>query len=295
MGYLVLMSLIIILWIFIYSFPPQRSQRLHLFEKKRPLVIAHQGGKGLAPSSTMPAFQKARSLGVDVLEFDVHMTSDGHLVAIHDPTVDRTTDGSGKVNDMTLAEIKRLDAGYSFQDEHGSYPYRGKGVTIPTVEEIFSATSDPDMLYIIEIKHTNDPALYEEIATKLWGIIEKFRLEERVIIASFDQNIIDTVLKISRGQALVSAGKKEATKFVLTHKLFLNGLYRPGVDALHFPLKSSGFNLVDKKLIRGAQRRGMQIHYWTVNDPETMGKLLELGADGIMTDYPDRLMKLINK
>jgi len=151
------------------------------------------------------------------------------------------------------------------------------------------------MLYIIEIKHTNDPALYEEIATKLWGIIEKFRLEERVIIASFDQNIIDTVLKISGRQALVSAGKREATKFVLTHKLFLNGLYRPGVDALHFPLKSSGFNLVDKKLIRGAQRRGMQIHYWTVNDPETMGKLLELGADGIMTDYPDRLMKLINK
>ncbi|MFS8650803.1 MAG: glycerophosphodiester phosphodiesterase [Caldibacillus sp.] len=295
MGYLVLIVLMMILWIFVYSLPPRRSHRLHLFERKQPLVIAHQGGKGLAPSSTMPAFQKARSLGVDVLEFDVHMTSDGHLVAIHDPTVDRTTDGSGKVNDMTLAEIKRLDAGYSFQDEHGSYPYRGKGVTIPTVEEIFSATSDPDMLYIIEIKHTNDPALYEEIATKLWGIIEKFRLEERVIIASFDQNIIDTVLKISRGQALVSAGKKEATKFVLTHKLFLNGLYRPGVDALHFPLKSSGFNLVDKKLIRGAQRRGMQIHYWTVNDPETMGKLLELGADGIMTDYPDRLMKLINK
>lgn len=295
MGYLVLIVLMMILWIFVYSLPPRRSHRLHLFERKHPLVIAHQGGKGLAPSSTMPAFQKARSLGVDVLEFDVHMTSDGHLVAIHDPTVDRTTDGSGKVNDMTLAEIKRLDAGYSFQDEHGSYPYRGKGVTIPTVEEIFSATSDPDMLYIIEIKHTNDPALYEEIATKLWGIIEKFRLEERVIIASFDQNIIDTVLKISGRQALVSAGKREATKFVLTHKLFLNGLYRPGVDALHFPLKSSGFNLVDKKLIRGAQRRGMQIHYWTVNDPETMGKLLELGADGIMTDYPDRLMKLINK
>lgn len=295
MGYLVLIVLMMILWIFVYSLPPRRSHRLHLFERKQPLVIAHQGGKGLAPSSTMPAFQKARSLGVDVLEFDVHMTSDGHLVAIHDPTVDRTTDGSGKVNDMTLAEIKRLDAGYSFQDEHGNYPYRGKGVTIPTVEEIFSATSDPDMLYIIEIKHTNDPALYEEIATKLWGIIEKFRLEERVIIASFDQNIIDTVLKISGRQALVSAGKREATKFVLTHKLFLNGLYRPGVDALHFPLKSSGFNLVDKKLIRGAQRRGMQIHYWTVNDPETMGKLLELGADGIMTDYPDRLMKLINK
>lgn len=295
MGYLVLIVLMMILWIFVYSLPPRRSHRLHLFERKQPLVIAHQGGKGLAPSSTMPAFQRARSLGVDVLEFDVHMTSDGHLVAIHDPTVDRTTDGSGKVNDMTLAEIKRLDAGYSFQDEHGSYPYRGKGVTIPTVEEIFSATSDPDMLYIIEIKHTNDPALYEEIATKLWGIIEKFRLEERVIIASFDQNIIDTVLKISGRQALVSAGKREATKFVLTHKLFLNGLYRPGVDALHFPLKSSGFNLVDKKLIRGAQRRGMQIHYWTVNDPETMGKLLELGADGIMTDYPDRLMKLINK
>ena len=288
-------GLIILIWVILYFYPVSRSQRLHAFEKKRPLVIAHQGGKGLAPSSTLPAFLKAHSLGADVLEFDVHMTIDGHLVAIHDPTVDRTTDGTGKVNDMTLAEIKELDAGYAFQDERGHYPYRGKGITIPTVEEIFSETCEPDMLYIIEIKHTNDPELYEPIAIKLWKIIEDFQLEERVIIASFSQKIIDTVLKVSGKQALVSAGEKEAAKFVLTHKLFVNGLYQPRVDALHFPVKSAGLNLADQKLLRGAQKRGMQIHYWTINDPEEMKKLLDLGADGIMTDYPDRLLKLIQK
>lgn len=292
---ILMIILMIIFWVILYRYPTPRSQRLYAFEKKRPLVIAHQGGKGLAPSSTLPAFLNARSLGADVLEFDVHMTKDEHLVAIHDPTVDRTTNGSGRVNEMTLAEIKELDAGYSFQDEHGQYSYRGKGITIPTVEEIFSATDEPDMLYIIEIKHTNDPNLYERIAQKLWQIIEDFQLEERVIIASFNQTIIDLVLQVSGNQALVSAGEKEAAKFVLAHKLFLNGLYRPRVDALHFPVQSTGFDLADKKLIRGAQKRGMQIHYWTINDVKEMKKLLEIGADGIMTDYPDRLIDLINK
>lgn len=286
---------IIVIWLFLFTYPAKKWSRLQSFEKGRTLVIAHQGGSGLAPSSTIPAFLNAKALGANVLEFDVHMTRDGHLVAIHDPTVDRTTDGSGRVNDMTLEEIQALDAGYSFQDEDGNYPYRGKGITIPTVEEIFTKTIDPEILYIIEIKHTNDPELYDSIANKLWQTIQNFQLEERVIIASFNQAIVDLVLKISKGKALVSAGRKEATQFVLFHKFRLNGLYRQRADAIHIPVKESGFNLKDKQLIRGAQKRGMQVHYWTINDQETMKELIALGADGIMTDYPDQLIELLNE
>src|SRR5699024_1693318 len=100
-----------VLWLILYLLPVQEQEKRPFFENERPLVMAHQGGAALAPTSTMEAFYKAVELGVDIIEFDVHMTKDGELVAIHDPTVDRTTDGEGVVNDMTLSEIQALDAG----------------------------------------------------------------------------------------------------------------------------------------------------------------------------------------
>lgn len=134
----------------IFFFPVSKAAHLHYFDIKRPLVIAHQGREGLAPSSTLPAFINSWKMGVIVLEFDIHMTKNGHLFATHEATVDRTTNGTGKVNKMILKEIKELDAGYYFQDEKGEHPFRGKGITIPSVEEVFSTIKDVDRLYIIE-------------------------------------------------------------------------------------------------------------------------------------------------
>ncbi|MBP1968295.1 glycerophosphoryl diester phosphodiesterase [Virgibacillus natechei] len=163
------------------------------------------------------------------------MTKDGHLVSIHDPTVDRTTDGEGRVNDMTLEEVQALDAANSFQDLDGEYSYRDLGVTIPTVDEIFQAVPDLEMLWTIEIKDTNKAEWYQHISEKLWATIQQYGLEERVIIAAFDQTIIDHVIEVSNGEALVSGGRQEITKFVVLHKLFLNGLYRQKVDVLQMP------------------------------------------------------------
>ena len=291
----IILGLILLLWLAFYLYPVSKTAKLHQFDVKRPLVIAHQGGAGLAPSSTLAAFMNAWKLGVDVLEFDVHMTKDGHIVSIHDPTVDRTTNGTGRVNDLTLEEIQNLDAGYRFQDEKGNYKFRGQGVFIPTIEQIFETIKDDKMLYIIEIKDTNHPSLYRAITEKMWDTIKSFGLEKRVILASFDQNIIDHLLNISRGEAIVSAGRKEAKRFVVLHKLFLNSLYRPSVDALHIPAREGKFNLADRKLIRGAHNRGMVVHYWTINDPEMMRNLLRMGADGIMTDRPDLLIQVMKE
>ncbi len=118
-----------------------------------PLVIAHQGGDGLWPGDTMFAFEQAVALGVDVLEMDLHITQDGVLVISHDETVDRTTDGTGEIEKMTLAEIKALDAGHNWSaDGGGTFPYRGQGISIPTLEEVFLAF--PEYRMTIEIKKT---------------------------------------------------------------------------------------------------------------------------------------------
>lgn len=287
------LGVISIFWLIIYFYPVQENTDLHKFDHDDPLVIAHGGGNHLAPSNTLAAFINAYELGVDVLEFDIHMTADGHLVSIHDPTIDRTTDGTGRVNDMTLEEIQAFDAAYAFLDLDGEYSYRGTGVIVPTVEDVFETINDPGMLYTIEIKDTNDPELYEEISEKLWSLIQDYNLQENVIIASFDQAIIDIVSEISGGEALVSGGRSEITNFVIFHKLFLNGLYQQNVHALQIPTEDSNINLMDRKIIHGANRRGMDVHYWTINDVETMEALIELGADGIMTDRPDLLLELL--
>lgn len=286
------LGIILFSWLIILIFPVSKRAEHFYFNKDRPLVIAHQGGEHLAPSGTLEAFQNAVELGVDVLEFDIHMTSDGHLVSIHDPTVDRTTDGTGSVNDMTLAEVQSLDAGDYFIDLDGEHSFRNQGVYIPTVEEIFSA--HPEMHYNIEIKDTNDPKLYRDIAKKLWGIIQDYQLEEQVLIASFDQDIIDLVIDVTDGEALVSGGRQEITKFVIFHKGFLNGLYRNKVDAVQIPTKDSGINLKSRNIIRGANKRGMGVHYWTINDQESMKELIDLGANGIITDRPDLMIELLD-
>lgn len=280
-------------WIIIYFIPFQAKEKHPFFDNDRPLVMAHQGGQHLAPASTLEAFKNARDLGVDIIEFDIHMSKDGYLIPIHDPTLDRTTDGTGRINNLTLEEIQSVDAGAKFQDLDGEYSFRGKGISLPTVEEVFKEI--PNMRWNIEIKDTNDPELYRPIAEKLWSLMEKYELEDKVLVASFDQNIIDTVLDVSNGKAIVAGGRQEVTKFVILHKLFLNGLYRPSVDAIEIPTKESIINLKDKKVIRGAQKQGMDVHYWTINDRETMKELIELGADGIITDRPDILIELLEE
>lgn len=282
---------IIALWVIIYFFPVTSNLEHPLFANEEVLVIAHQGGEHLAPSNTLEAFTNAEKLGVDVIEFDIHMTKDKHLVTIHDDTVDRTTNGTGKVNELTLEEIQSLDAGHYFQDLDGSYNYKGKDVYIPTIEEVFEAI--PNMKWNIEIKDTNDPKLYRSITEQLWKTIQQYNLEENVLIASFDQDIIETVIDVSNGEALVSGGRSEVTKFVILHKLFLNGLYSPSVQAFQIPTNEGIINLKDRKLIQGANRRGMDAHYWTINDEATMKTLIELGADGILTDRPDLLINIL--
>jgi glycerophosphoryl diester phosphodiesterase len=288
-----IITAILIFLLVINLFPVKPIQQKSFFDYNRPLVIAHQGGELLAPSNTMTAFTKAAEMGVDVLETDIHITKDGYLVTIHDPSVDRTTNGKGNVADLTLAEIQALDAGYHFKDLEGNYSYRGKGVYIPSVEELFQTFKD--IKIEIEIKDDNPPERIEEIASKLWNLIEEYQMEKKILIASFDQDILNTFEKYAKGRTAISAGRQEVKNFVVTHKFLLRNLYVPEVDAFQIPVEDSGFDLTDQRLIDGAHRLGMDIHYWTIDDPETMEKLIEAGADGILTNRPDLLLQLLKE
>ncbi|WP_167260413.1 glycerophosphodiester phosphodiesterase [Alkalibacillus almallahensis] len=261
------------------------------FEKDRPMVIAHQGGEELRPSSTMAAFKHADQLGVDALETDLHISEDGYLMNIHDATVDRTTDGTGLVANLTLEELKELDAGYYFTDPDGHYAYRGKGLELITLNELFQAF--PNQKFILEIKATNPDHRIDEMITRLINLIDQYNMQDKVLIGSFDHNIIKQFQRKDPFNVATSGGRQEIRDFVLTHKLWIRNLYNPSIDAVSIPTSDSGFDLTSNSLLDGAERLGLEVFYWTINDEETMRELLKSGADGIITDRPDLLIEVI--
>ena len=262
-------------------------------ELQKPLMFAHQGGELLAPTNTLAAFAKADEIGgSDFFDIDVHMTRDGHLVGLHDATVDRTTNGHGRIDTFTLEEARQLDAGYAFQDLHGAYSYRGQGVRIAALDEIFRLYSEKYYLHF-EIKDTYPKPGPSQIEQKLWELIQRYHMEKRVIVASFQQDIVTRFHALSGGRVVMGAGRVEITQFVLAHKLGLPGLYRRRSQVLEIPTHSHGFQLKDRRLIEGAHRLGMEVYYWTIDEPQEMRELLDLGADGLFTNRPDLLKEIL--
>lgn len=288
----IFIGVLLIIWFLLFLFPITSESEQDFFqETDDTLIIAHRGGMAHAPENTLEAFRYADEIGADILEYDVFITEDGELVVIHDETVDRTTDGSGRVNDLTLEEIQSLDGGYHFENDQGEYSFRNTGVKIPTVEEVFQEFGSKRQL--IELKATNDPAQYENMIQEMWRLIEANNMHDHVLIASFDHEINMRFNEVSGGSVAIGAGEEETRQFVTLHKAFLNALYQPKADAFQLPTEQEGFNLADWKLIRGAENRGMAVYYWTINDEETMQELIDLGAHGIMTDNIELLIDIL--
>ena len=256
------------------------------FDADRPIVIAHQGGEGLRPSNTLIAFENAVALGVDVLEMDVHSTNDGALVLIHDDTVDRTTDGSGRVLDFTLAELQQLDAGeYWTPDDGTTYPYRGQGVRIPTLEEI--VTAFPQMKYNIEIKQV-EPS----IAVPLCKLLRHYGLTDRALVASFHPTAMNE-FRAACPEVATSMVEDEIRPFFILNTVFLGSLYRPPGAAFQVPEYSGNLHVLTPRFVRGAQRNNVAVHPWTIDDPADMERFLDMGVDGIITDRPDLMVELL--
>jgi glycerophosphoryl diester phosphodiesterase len=237
------------------------------------------------------AFAHAVALGADVLDTDMHRTVDGHLVLIHDETVDRTSEGTGAVRDLSLADLRLLDFGYRFTtpDAPDRYPYRGAELQILTVPEFFTIfeTMHDNLRYGIEIKQTGP-----EAATELCELIVGFDVEDRVLVSSFTQPNMDAFRRACP-QVATSATANEVRNLYLAHRAGLNGLIRPDFDALQIPERAAGFTLLTEGFIDDAEALGLPVIPWTIDDPEQMRALLDLGVEGINSNRPDLLVDLV--
>ncbi len=254
----------------------------------KPLVMAHRGGAGLWPENTMLAFERARDLGVDVIEMDVHSTTDGVLVVMHDATVDRTTNGTGRISDLTLAEVKSLDTGYRWStDGMKTFPYRGQGLSMPTLDEVF--THLPKMRFNIEPKQER-PSL----AKPLCRMIREKNMVDKVMIGSFSQAVLDEFRR-ECPEVATSAGPADIAELLRTFKTGGGRGAKPRMQAIQVPERLGGTQVLTKGLIDAAHSENLQVHAWTVNETADMRRLIESGVDGIMTDYPDRLLTVLGR
>ena len=255
------------------------------------LLIAHQGGDGVWPGDTMFAFEKAVEIGADVLEMDAHITKDSHIVLMHDEKVDRTTNGTGLIEDMTLDELRQLDAAYYWSNDGGqTYPHRGQGIQVPTLDELFQKF--PHMRYVIEIKLTTNP-----IDKPLCELIRKYNMQDKVVIASFHDDAM-AMFRNSCPEVATSASRGEVTKFVLLGKIFLSGFVVPHYQSIqppYDPKESYNIPIMTRRFIREAHAKNIRVEPWTVNDPDLMKQYIEWGVDGIMTDRPDLLVEILGK
>jgi glycerophosphoryl diester phosphodiesterase len=255
----------------------------------RPMVLAHQGASGHAPSNTLEAFRLAVEMGADAIETDVHMTRDGHVVLSHDPDVDRLTNGTGLIKNKTMAELREIDFGYRFTTDGGkTYPYRGRKVTIPTLSEVLEEF--PTMRVNCDIKQKS-PAL----EAALCEVIRKHDAHDRVLVTSFHSSTMRRYRQFADPRVATSANTREMVRFFCYWRSGFQRWYKPKVDAFQVPEQQAGIRVVTPEMVRIAHRHGIKVHVWTINREEDIRRLLEWGVDGICSDYPDRVVKVMKE
>ncbi len=253
-----------------------------------PVVIGHRGAAGMAPENTLLSFERALAEGAQILESDVHATRDGAIVLMHDDRVERTTDGRGRVAELSLAALRRLDAGWSFEPCPGAgFPFRGRGVRVPTLEESFQAF--PGARFNLELKE-DVPGLLartvEIVATAGRAELTLLTTAEDAFMARLRAHLAATGVGVAVGAC---------TGDVLR---FLRAAQEgkpppPEVMALQVPAEFGGRLLVTREFVRHAHAHGIAVHVWTVNEPARMEQLLDLGVDGLVTDFPGRMAQLL--
>ena len=230
-------------------------------------MIAHRGASGHAPENTLAAFKRAIALGASFIETDLQLSRDSRFVAIHDDTVNRTTNGQGKVHDLSLADLRRLDAGSWFGSEFA-------GERIPTLEEILEFSKKHDVVFYLELK----PSGSWGGEHALIGALRESGEIARTVVISFDAGILGALRRI------------EPT--LMTGLLFDGQIDKPLERAVEIGARQLAVrsDLVTPALLTEARKKDLQVVCWTVNQPAHMRLLIEAGVDGIMSDYPDRLV-----
>jgi glycerophosphoryl diester phosphodiesterase len=256
------------------------------FKPQKFRVIAHRGGAGLWPENTLLAFRNAHEMGVDIIEMDARITREGIPVLCHDASVARTTNGSGRINDMTFGELQELDAGYRWTPDGGqTYSFRNRGIRIPALDVVFETL--PNARYNIEFK-SKESELLQEVSR----LVNLHAMSDRVMFVSGSNKTISEFRSISPRIA-TAASLREGFLFFVVSSLRLEAMYTPECFAFQGPEYIFGINVLPPSLIAAAHARNTEVHVWTIDSNSEMRKFIEMGVDGIITNYPDKLMKIL--
>ena len=273
--------IILILW-------PVPAQKTHVYFNDAPHdrleVIAHGGGLGLRPANTLPALDAAIAMGADVLEVDVQRTADGVLVLLHDDTLDRTTDLTGPIAQMSWAEVGKADAGANRLINNTDFSNQGIGV--PRFKDALMRF--PDKRWIAEIKPNT-----EEAAIAMCQTIIAAGMSKKVLVGSFHKKAL-TAFRAACPDVATSMHSGEVARFAIAAYFGVSRFINTPAIAMQVPMKSSGIRLAHPRVINAAKAQGVRVHFWTINDTEEMSELITLGADGIITDYPPKLVSVLS-
>ena len=256
------------------------------FAPAAPRVFGHRGSAGTHPENTLESFAAAVTAGVQYLEFDLHMTRDGEVVLSHDDHLERSCGRAGIIREMTYAELAAADAGRMFTLDGATFPFRDKGLRIPRLRDVLAAF--PQLRMIIEVKQ-----VAPSLAAPMLDLVDRAGLRRNVFVASEHQQPLDEVRKLApeiptnfsyleSGVFIQAMGTRDAS-------------YRPTADAVQISHFYEKWELVTRESVEFAHSFGIEMHVWTVNEEAEMSELLDMGVDGLISDYPSRALGVVRK
>ncbi|MBG9447634.1 glycerophosphodiester phosphodiesterase [Cytobacillus firmus] len=241
--------------------------------------VSHRGASAYAPEHTIAAYDMGEKMHGDYIELDLQMTKDGHLIAMHDVTLDRTTDGTGSVKDYTLNEIKQLDAGSWFNEK---YPYASKaeyeGLKVPTLEEVFKKFGKNNSYYI----ETKSPDVYPGMEKELLRLVEKYKInKDKLLVQSFSPQSLKVMNELDPAIKLVQLISYKANAEITDEEIMEIKQYAMGIGPNH--------TYLNEEYVQKVGNSGLELHPYTVNDKERMKQLINWGVTGMFTNHPDLL------
>ena len=268
---------------------PQKITHPVLERLSKPVTIAHQGGNKIYPDESLLAFTNAINMGIQVIELDIHRTKDGVIVINHDPTIDRLTDGTGLIREMSWLELQQVDGAYNWSLDGLTYPYRGKGIKILSLIEMMDTF--PQQVYDIEIKQ-HDPPLEKDLC----DLLRKYGVAaDQAIVASFRDETLARFHDICP-EVAISLPVNQGTVLYILSRVGLERLLPLDAVVAQLPTTFStilGQLELDRRYIEAFAKGDRQVWVWTVNDSIEMKRLVKMGAHGIITDRPDILMDFV--
>jgi glycerophosphoryl diester phosphodiesterase len=272
--------------------PVPRAGKIALdFDKT--VILAHRGGSLEAPENTTIAFSKSAELGVHGFVVDIRLTKDEEIIVFHDEYVDAKTDLTGKVSEFIFSDLQKTDAGYHYQDENDEFIYRGKGAKLLSLRELLNLY--PHLLISIHLKDSPDTYEGSLMPSKLWRLIEELGVEDRIVVTSQYDEQIDRFNLYAQERVATAAGNDEVKKAYAAFTSKFGHLYTPGIDCFMIPEKIGVFQLGSRRFIQFLSNLNIPTYYESVNDRDTMLRLMKHGAAGFITERPSLAMEVLQQ